>query len=209
MGKQELLNEILGAIQAELQSLGFLYAKDVFKYPLSQEMSGWLGLGTTTNEGPNRVGVYPTVGIVHEGIERLVREFCADENSTARPTLRINMGYLMPENTFLTWIFEPKPFDSAGEINRILQAVELYAIPFMKSHASLKSIISNLEHHRYSDKDSAAYRLPTAYLLAGEADRAASYTKEHLAKLKGRRDIAAQQFESFASKLLEEVSTGK
>lgn len=209
MGKKELLDDILNDTRTALRSLGFTYAQNAFKYPLRQDVSGWLGLGTTANEGPHRIGIYPTVGVVHELIERLVREFCDDQESTARPTLSINLGYLMPENTFMTWIFEPRPFDTANEIKRMVQAVEVYAIPLMKSQASLGRIIENLENHSYTDRGSATYRLPAAYLLAGEIDRAVSYTKEYLRQMKGRRDIAAQQFENFASKLLEEVSTGK
>ena len=87
----------------------------------------------------------------------------------------------------------------------MVQAVEIHGIPFMKLNAALDLIIDDMEHCRYIDKDSAAYRLPVAYLLAGTVDFAVEHVKKYLARLGERNDRAAQQYKAFASNLLQEA----
>ena len=203
--KKQFLLEILTVSHSELLRLGLMKDKVAYTYSIGEEIKGWLALGTTVNEGPERVGINPTVGVLHEAIEKLVQEYCGMERSRQGATLTTNLGYVMPEKRFLIWVLEPSPFEWVHEVKKMVEAVEVYGMPFMRSNATLEKIIDNLEHHRYIDKDSAAYRLPVAYFLTGQTDRAKDYTREYLAELGERNDTAAQLYKNFASNLLREI----
>lgn len=203
--KRKFLSEVLTLAKSELLLAGFLKERNTYRYLLGTDVEGWLTLDTTVNEGPRRVGVYPVIGVLHGRLEKIVQEFSGVKDRN--PTLTIQLGYLMPQETFLTWILEPPPFDWIPETKRMVQAVEIYGVPFMKSNASLEVIIDHLERHRYSDRESAAYRVPVAYLLAGKTDLALEHARKHLAELGKRTDPAALQYKTFAAKFLQEATS--
>jgi hypothetical protein len=69
-------------------------------------------------------------------------------------------------------------------------------------NATLEDLLQDLEHLRFTSKDMAVYRLPVAYLLAGKAEQAVAYVRKELEVLGDRKDLAAQEYRTFASNLL-------
>ena len=152
------------------------------------------------------MGINPVVGVRHERIERMVEEFLGESESRFGPTLSTAVGYLMPEGRYLEWLFESAPFDYQSQCRRMVKAVEVYGIPFMKANSALEGILRDLEQLRFSSRDTAIYRLPIAHLLAGKTGLAVSYVNKQMKELGDRNDLAARQYKLFASRLLQEAS---
>jgi hypothetical protein len=139
----------------------------------------------------------------------MVEELMAEKETRFSPTIRTALGYLMPGGRYLEWLFEPAPFDYGSESKRMVQAVEVYGIPFMTENSKLESIVRDLEQLRFISKDMAMYRLPVAHLLAGKTDSAVAYVDGQVKELGDRNDLAARQYKTFASNLLQDVSLKK
>jgi hypothetical protein len=74
----------------------------------------------------------------------------------------------------------------------------------MKANSSLDTIVSDLEGLLFTYKESVAYRLPAAYLVAGESELAIAYVQLHQESLRDRPD-AARRYGTFANALIEEA----
>jgi hypothetical protein len=128
---KKLLAEIISIVESKLKRLGFRKTKSIYVCPLAEDACGWLGLSTATHRSDGRVGINPVVGVRHERIEKMLEDLLRESRASA--TISIPLGYLTPDRRFLEWLFEPPPFDCRSECERMVQTVELYGIPFMKS----------------------------------------------------------------------------
>jgi hypothetical protein len=205
MPSQELLVEIVKIVEAELKPLGFRKVKGVFVCPVGADMFGWLGLNTASHRNDGRVGINPVVGVRSERIEQRIGRLLGEKQPRLAPTICTSLGYLMPEARYVEWLFEPAPFDYLSECKRMARAVEVYGMPFMNSNSTLTAQLQDLEHLRFSSKETAVYRCPVAYLLSGRTELAAAYVKRQLEELGDREDLAAQQYKTFALNLFREV----
>ena len=109
----------------------------------------------------------------------------------------------MPEKRYLEWIFPlDESIDIKLEAEKLANAVLLYGEPFSRQHASHRAVIESLENLRFIDQDSAHSRLPIAYSLAGEPERAREFMVGQLKEIEGRDDFAAQQKKQLFNALL-------
>jgi hypothetical protein len=91
----------------------------------------------------------------------------------------------MPERRYLEWIFPlDESIDTTLEAEKVANAVLLYGEPFSRQHASLGAVIESLENLRFVDRHSAHRRLPIAYSLAGEYERAREFMVRQLKESK-------------------------
>jgi hypothetical protein len=199
MQTKKLLAEIVAIAESKLKLLGFRKTKSIYVCPLTEDASGLLGLNTATHRGDGRVGINPVVGVRHERIQKMFEELSRESGLSA--TISISLGYLMPENKYLEWLFEPPPFDYRSECEKMVQAVELYGIPFMKLKTKLEDLLQDLEQLRFTVIENAVYRVPIAYLLSGKTEMAEATVKKQLAELETHNDLFAQAYKTFASKL--------
>jgi hypothetical protein len=207
--KGKLLKEVVKCAEAEFAALGMVKKKGLHMLPLTENASGVVGLNLAMRRGDSRVGINPVIGVRHEEIERMIERLSGSKESRLMDTLNTSLGYVMPEGRYLEWLFEPAPFDYLSECKKMVEAIETYGIPFMKSHGTLEAIVSDLQRLRFTSKDTAVYRLPVAYLLSGKTELAGEYVKKQITELGNRNDVAAQEYRTFASNLLQEAALGK
>jgi hypothetical protein len=194
-----LVKSISRSVERELASLSFYKKQKAFLWDLAKGISGWVGFNVSTNLPHDRVGVSPIVGLTYSPIEDLVKKLCRPPFSHG-PTLSTAVGYLTPESRFLEWVFDPT-LDADPEIAKIIRAIQEYGVPFMREHASLHSIITELEGKRFTINDTRRYRSPAAYLLAGRKEEALRFVEQELKDLEGRTDSAGAQFRDYAKAL--------
>jgi len=201
-----LLAEVLKIAATELTGLGMHKTKGVYIYPMGRDVCGWLGLNVAANRTDMRLGINPVVGIRHCRIEKMLVELTREEETALTPTLSISLGYVSPAGHYEEWLFDHPPFDYKAECGRMVKAIDIYGIPFMKSNEMLQAIIENLEQVRFTTKDSVVYRLPVAYLLSGKSDAAAALATAYLEEVKDRSDRVAREYKTFAANLLRKAT---
>ncbi len=208
ISKRPTLKTIVSIIERDFVPKGARKHKHSYVWPVTNGFSGWLGLNTILARADDAVGLNPIVGIVSEEIEAILRSTSAWPQPA--PTISISLGYLLPEKRYIEWAFATQSTSSLEvEAEKLIACVMQYAVPFIESNASLPAIVANLEQMRpTTNKESATYRLPVAYLVQGNAERARRYVQGQLAAIKTRTDIAANAYRQFAANFVSGSITG-
>ncbi|MGH3878769.1 MAG: hypothetical protein ACRDSK_17190 [Actinophytocola sp.] len=177
-------------------------AGTIFTVELADDVLGWLGLNEATQHTrTGEIEVNPVLGLRHQSIERTVARLRDDKFHAYKPaTVAIPLGHLMPENTFRVWLFRAE--DLAATAQDLVENVREHGLPFLRRHATLAAITRQLESGP-AEGTMPEYRLPVAYLLAGEHDRAMTALTGELDSLGDRQDAAADYYRRFAERFRE------
>jgi hypothetical protein len=205
--KRQTLRRVVSIIEQEFVHQKLRKYGSVYLWSIKDGFSGWLGLNTIMGHTHGIVGINPIVGIVSEDIETLVQRFEGSPSRDQRPTISVSLGYLMPEKRYLEWRFGPLPtHEIEVEVLKLSGAIRCFGIPFVESMASVSVIVKNLEELRFTYNESAVYRLPAAYLVMGNRDRAQRYVEQQVAALGERTDQAANDYRQFGRAFLNDSS---
>ena len=191
--------EVVAACRDRLGAVGFKKrAGEIFTVDVADEVLGWLGLNRAVGRGDGLLEINPVVGVRHQAIERLVAELKGERfHAYIPPTVSLHVGYLMPEKRYRPWLFDDRNVAEAADA--MVSAVETYGVPFMKQHSSLDALTALMATGDVGIREQLSYRLPIAYHLLGDADRATAALTAALDDLAERRDVAAERFRAFAA----------
>ena len=199
--KEYIDKAVIETISRILLGRGFSKKGLIFEKQLAEECLGRCGLNITRQHLSGGIGINPVAGLIFSPIEDVIQRLL--ETKLRQSTLNSSLGYLMPEKRYLEWIFPlDESIDIKLEAEKLANAVLLYGEPFSRQHASLGVVIESLENLRFIDRDSANYRLPIAYSLADEPERAREFMIRQLKEVEGRDDFAAQQKRQLFNALL-------
>jgi len=204
--RKVLLRSVLGELDKRLKALGFFKKKGNYVREFGKDCYGSVFLNTATHLPQQGIGFNPIIPLPSRPVEALLFDLVPDCSVVARATLLTAAGYITPEDRFLSWVFDPN-VDSGSELEKIVVAIRLYAVPFMEAHKSLESIMRELENRRFTDIEGKRFRLPLAYVLAGFNEKALRFVEEQLAEIKDRSDVVAAEYRKFAEALEARVST--
>ena len=181
-------------------------AEQIFTLDLSDEFLGWLGLNRAIDRGDGALALNPVVGVRYQVMERTLAEITGEKfHAYIPPTVSVNVGYLLLENSYRSWRFEEGGANQEKVLDMIA-VVDKVGRPFMESMADLESLTVALEAKRYSLPDDRRYHLPVIYLLKGEHDLARSHLVRCVAELGDREDLAAAEYRNFAEKMRARLS---
>ena len=151
--------------------------------------------------------INPVVGVRHQAVERLVAELKGEKfHAYIPPTISLHVGYLMPEKRYHPWLFSES--NVAETADALVSAVETYGVAFMKQHSVLDALAGLMASGEVGIREQLSYRLPIAYHLLGDDDRARGTLTSALEDLGERRDVAAERFHAFAAALETRFSAG-
>jgi hypothetical protein len=196
---KELITRVYDRLHQELVGLGFVRRrkKDPYTLPLEgrNDFVGWLGAGRSVARGDGALRVQPNVGVLWLPLRKLIKDL-GGGNWPA--TLCGNLGYLMPENSYTEYEFWIQT-DDGPSMARLIEDLERYGIPYMRSMASLGAIVEYFELPN-APKWAAPYFLPAIYLLRG--DRAAAMRSlEGFLQNEDRRQVIMEDYQQYANRL--------
>lgn len=195
---KNLITEIKETAQQELcDGIGMRkHTGEIYTRQVSEDIIGTVGLNSAVHRGDGRMSINPMVGVRHQLLEKYVSELMEIKPHPYTPsTVARNIGYMMPEQTYLQWLFE-EGMDNASEFKRMVQAVEVYGFPFMEANSTLNALIETMEQLKLPY---VYYQLPVAYRLVGEEEQAKEVLQRQLEALGDREDAGAQNYKKFAS----------
>ncbi len=205
--KETVKKRVVESLSGELESSGFRLVKGSLTRQLGSEFTGNVGLNFASHRSDGLIGLNPIMNIACRQIENALVDLTEGAERRPVPSLTIALGYLTPEHRFLEWLFDPEasPVDHVQESKRIAKAITLYGVPFLQEYAALETVVTCLEHSKFSFVELSDYHLPVAYRLLGEDQKAEGLVQRRLADLNNRNDLAANQYRQFAEKFLSGV----
>lgn len=190
----------LTTITEELSKIGLEKRREgIFTCPISDEVIGFVGLPHVIH-GPT-LQIDPIVGARHQLLERewaslLEKPF----HPYVSPSFACALGYLSPERRWKPWDFESER-DINKHCPRLGRAIRQFGFPFMRANSTLAALLNTMLHCRHGNPLYLPYRIPLAYCLLNEKEKARQVLEEELAKLGKRSDGAALQYFRFAGAL--------
>jgi hypothetical protein len=161
------------SITPRLNGLGFTKRKwGIFWKDLAPEILGFFAFGTNPDRKTGAIGFWPNVAVRFQTLSKLESDLLGTEFDKygATPIAR-NIGYLMPENTFMEW-YAQSPADADDVAAGMVAALEQYGLPFMERYKSLSEAISFMRPNNYGGNVYDSFTLILAYALLGERHKA-------------------------------------
>lgn len=191
----------MSELTATVASSGFRKRRDhIFTLILSDVALGWVGLNRASyrDAGRSVIDINPVIGVRYQEIERIAADLAGWKcHEYIPPTLTVPVGYLMPQRSFTQWTLE-RPQETTVAAEEVAAAIHEYGLPFMRRNSSLDAVTARLSEAPFADVEHRSWRLPVAYLLAGDLLRSLEELERWLDWLGDRADPAAVMYRRFA-----------
>ncbi len=188
--------QIQKIIVERFKSMGF--KKNGYDYYKEWKPGVYVGIGESSFTGYHvncrRFGI--TVCILHEEVEAIISRLTNRDTKQLRPTLSIQLGYLMPEKQFKTWEFSYG--DSNDEVfSDMFNAIDMYAYPFWDRASDIDNLFSIFLNREVLVSIPARETvLPILYYLRGEKDKGLQIIEEAIVRRQRKKTDEEIQKES-------------
>lgn len=211
MHMSDFKKNILKKVQKELEESGFKKSSLGLSYRFfGADLIGTISLGTGKGLRADELAIWPMIGARNLKIGRLVSDIRGQKFNKFYPLHACtNIGYLMPENKWKTFIFcEINPCEKT--IRELLDSVERYAVPFMWRVAQLDELVKAIGVERISNPETRIYHIPAGLFLLGDLIGSKSFLDETLEMFSSRKNSASEKnFRLFAVGLRQEIENSQ
>ncbi len=184
------------------EPFGFDSHKSIYILPVDSTCNG--SLGFSQSEFANAFHVTPFIGVRFEPIEELINELL-DRQSSAAPTIRGQIGWLMPDKRDHYWNFKSEN-DILPFTNEIMIAIQDYGLPFIRSRCTLPAVTEILaQQPRLSIKEHRQMSLPVAYYLLGDFEQSRKILDKTVIEYGDATYPLAMTYRRFATRLCERL----
>lgn len=197
-----LTNSIVSMANDYLNPLGWNKQKeDIFTKRFNDDCLYWLSLNKTVKNHGKYIAINIICGIRWQPIEMTISKLSNSKfHEYSPPTVSVPIGYLMPNNSFVTLIFEDGS-DIDAEFLKLKEYISNYAMPFFDRNNSLTRLSELMHEKKFFRPQQSDYRIMVAYYLLGNFNEAINFANSYLEQLK-KSDIAFfEKFELFYSEL--------
>lgn len=178
---QTFKKEVETGLATISKKIGFKKKKYNYYKPINEQVYATLGfsMGTHTNKGHIYVNV--TIGVSHKNVEEL-RAKITGYNSLdiMQPTIGIQIGYLMPVNSFKEWDFVEKE-DNSSLYEDILKNIQTYGFVYQDKMKNIDNLFEAFDKNSLGVLTHARDRyLPILYYLKGNKPEGLRVIEESL-----------------------------
>ena len=205
---------VTAALYKEFVAIGFVKRSQGFMTrDVGHEILGGVSFNCVSYRREDAVEVNVMVGVRHAELQKVVAKYKMTPYKDYEPmTFGEHLGYLMPEKSYLPYIFQ----GSASIEHRsrdVIIAFQRYGMPFMKANSTLEAICSYLENEHETKRliagpDPYSYHMAAAYALLGKKEAALAFLERKLAECAEGISLADQEFREFAARLSEHLVSG-
>jgi hypothetical protein len=200
---KNLWARILATIGGECAALGFEKRGSAsYTKCIHVDVIGVVSFAGDRSEDGKLV-VMPSVAVRNHTLEHLLTELIGEKpNPFGSGTLACTLGHV-PPNSQLSWFYFSDDENPGPQISELFRIVKQTALPWMEQHRHLDSFIKDLQSaYRFARRDSVRVRLPAAYYLKGDFDRARSLVNQGLEEIGGEDGPVSRPYIRFAEGLL-------
>jgi len=198
----DFVKKVFGLVHTHLAVLGFEKRKPgILTIKISDDVLGWIGLNKAIRGKEDFLSINPVIGLRNQKVERLIADLLGESYSDIiPPTLSTNVGYLMPLKKYQSYSFS-KEGSNEAVAKELVEAVREYGVPFIRRNVDLPALIKSMQTDHIGISFMTDYRVPAAYFLLGQIDKASEIFKTRLSEMENRHDPAALRYKTFASNL--------
>jgi hypothetical protein len=204
-----LRDAALKAVVEELRTLKFRGAvrDGRFMFQVAPGVFGGVGLNTMTQGLPVVFEINPVIAVRHDRIESVVDELQPELNDKKRFTIARPLGYLMPQNTFLTWEFRPDG-DHVSVAADLGRKVVEYGLPFMRQFADWDEVSRVIRTTTIIPENQVMIYRPIVYAIDGDMKIAREMVDQELRRVGDKSDFYSIAYREFATRFYEMFAIG-
>jgi hypothetical protein len=187
-------------ISAELRKHKFRGSNTVYSLPLSEGVSGFLGVTCTGRRG-EPISVWIVVGVRHEAIHGRGVSLGAYPASDTNPTLVVPMRNLGAGDRIGEYQLTGSQDSDQAELRQIVHDVSKYATAFYSRFATIGGAMEAIATQEVKGLLNSECFVPVALLELGESREAVAHARAALAKMDARRGTG-EQYAIFVERLV-------
>jgi hypothetical protein len=178
--------------------LGFKKKKYNFYKPLNTEVFATIGFGIAIHSKKGHVYVNVTIGVFYKNVEELKAKLTGYNNNLdfMQPTIGIQIGYLMKENSFKEWDFTENK-DNSIVYNDLFKNIQNYGFEYHEKMKNIDNLLESIEKRVPGVLNHAREKyLPIIYYLKGNKIKGIEFIDKTINMYKSQpKEIPDIQFE--------------
>lgn len=168
---QVLKKEVERGLAAICNRIGFKKKQYYFIKSIDKNVIATLDFGFILQKAKGHVFVDIGVGIFHKDIEELYTKLTGIDKSVFKHTIRLQIGYLMPENSYKEWDFI-ESIDNSSVYENLLLCIQTYGFAYQEKMKDFDSLLEAFEKRVPGILNQAQDRyLPIFYYLKGDKQK--------------------------------------
>jgi hypothetical protein len=177
--------EIDKVINDSISSIGFKKSKKgIYAKSVSDNVEILLIIEKTDRRTGNTFYLNPIVAIIDKHVEILYHELVTDIDTSKEivNTAIVSLGYLTPENKYLTWTI-PVTYSEAQTKEVVVNLVSTfrnYAMPYLETLKERNELLISLQTSKLGLQKINHYKIPILYYLLGAKDKGLEYVRNIL-----------------------------
>jgi hypothetical protein len=188
-GARDILRVADRLVTDRLQLLGFARrSRGIYEL----DVHGWLGLNESLR---GEVRLWSFVAMRHKEVHETLARLGAPSDG---PIATVQLGYLMPQASAQSWLFEGDPASDEATATDLVLNVERFAVPFFDQNRDLRSLSKSVALN--SDEDARAYLAPVLHYLLDERELAERSIDE---ALRTDQSTAGLEYREYVARFLE------
>lgn len=191
---KEFIKKIGKGLSEICNEIGFKKKQYYFIKPYTDNMIATLNFGMATQKTPRHVYVNVTVGISHKEIEVLYAKLTKKNNGLIQSTISLQIGYLMPGNSFKEWDFVESE-DNTNTFEDLLKSIQTYGFEYFEKMKDYNNLLEAFEIRSPGLSNQVRDRyLPILYNIMGEKHKGLQFIEEAIERQKKPVDDEKKEF---------------
>jgi hypothetical protein len=180
-----------------------------FYFQPTSDVLGFVQMRKSARWGEGYLEINLAVGIRNFAVEEVLGELReADPMEPSLPPLSCNVGYTSPKDRYLPFLFrEDKSIDE--EIKKLVASVAEFALPFIKRHTDLSTLVERMQSGRGMNPLVLSYHIPVAFYILRRFSEAVNALEETLRTIGEPRDQYGRDFTRFSRNLLNRLDSSR
>ncbi len=155
-----------------------------FIKPIDDNVIATLNFGFILHKAKGHVFIDIGVGVSHKNVEELHTRLTGIEKSIFKHTISLQIGYLMPENSYKEWDFIEN-VDNSSVYENLLHCIQTYGFAYQEKMKDFGNLLEAFEKRAPGILNQARDRyLPILYYLKGDKQKGLEAIEEAIERQK-------------------------
>ena len=195
-------------LSAICDKIGFKKKQYYFIKPIDDNAIATLNFGFILHKTKGHIYINVGVGVSHKAIEELYAKLTELNKPVFKPTISLQIGYLMPENSYKEWDFIENA-DNSSVYENLLHCIQTYGFKYQEKWKDLDNLLETFEKIAPGILNQARDRyLPILYYLKGDKQKGLKVIADAMERQKKPLDESSMPTFSGAKEVITIVGSG-